>query len=105
MDSTNSAGVPGDPILFAAFFAFSIWALIGARGWKQKMITVGIIFAWMAAGFGVGVLLGGPTPLGAQLAAHFTSAFGAVGAFGCTRRNKRQAKKTALVAPVPTSAA
>jgi hypothetical protein len=81
-----------------AFLAFTTWARLGASDWKQKLINLLIIFAWMTAGIAVGFLLGGPTILGGQMAASFTAPFGAVGAFGCTRGNKHRAKKAAATA-------
>jgi hypothetical protein len=82
----------------------SVFAIVGAKGAKCKFINLLFILAFMIAGAAIGFVLGawgGNMAIGGHVAAPLMILLGAVGAFGCIRRNKRRDKQAALP-PAPT---
>jgi hypothetical protein len=76
--------------------ALAVLAVIGAKGAKSKILNIAVILGFMAVGLGIGALLGvwgKNNGLGAEFAVPLAELLGAVGAFGCMRRNKWIEKK------------
>jgi peptidoglycan/LPS O-acetylase OafA/YrhL len=72
----------------------SVFAVVGGRG-RWKLLNLLIIVAFIAGGLVVGLGLGAwgnNMEIGAHVAVPLMILLGAVGAFGCIRRNKRREK-------------
>jgi len=79
------------------WLVLSVLAVIGAKGAKAKLLSVGIIVACMAAGILIGAgigLWGHNMEIGAHVAAPLMFWVGAVGAFHCIRRNRAKENAT-----------
>jgi lysylphosphatidylglycerol synthetase-like protein (DUF2156 family) len=86
-------------VLLLVLLVLSVFAIAGAKGAKWKLVNLLIIMAFMATGIAVGFGLGawgGNMAIGGHAAAPLMILLGAVGAFGCIRRNKRRDKQIAL---------
>jgi len=82
-----------------ALIAFAVLAIATAKGAKWKGINALIIIGFMAAGIGIGALLGawgGNMEIGGDAAVPLAELLGAVGGLGCWRRNKRREKRSAI---------
>ena len=82
----------------AALVGFSVWALVGARGWKEKLKNLLIILLGMASGFAVALLITQSFRMTAFISLYLAIPFGAVAAFMCTIRNRDQAFLRAILA-------
>jgi hypothetical protein len=99
---SNPMGV----VFLVAMVILSIMAIFGAKGAKWKMLNLLIILGFAAFGLGLGAAAGawaGNSALGGHIAAAIIFPFGAIGALGCLRRNKRREKQS--VGPEPIAPA
>lgn len=89
---TNN-GNPIGGLFLLALIVLAIFAIVGAKESKWKLLNLLIIVGFTGLGLLVGFLIGGNTATGGHLSAALMAPVGAVGAFGCIRRNKMRAKK------------
>jgi hypothetical protein len=80
-------------VFLLALIVLTIFAVVGAKESKWKFLNLLIIVGFMGLGLLVGFLIGGNTAIGGHVSAALMAPIGAVGAFGCIRRNKMRAKK------------
>jgi hypothetical protein len=93
----NSDANPAGAVFLLAMIILSIMAIVGAKGAKRKLLNLLIILGFVAFGLGLGAAFGawaGNSALGGHIAAALSIPFGAVGAFGCVRRNKRRGNES-----------
>jgi hypothetical protein len=96
----NSDSNPAGAVFLLALIILSIMAIIGAKGGKRKLLNLLIILGFVAFGLGLGAAFGawaGNMALGGHIAAALSIPIGAVGAYGCVRRNKRRAKQSEVI--------
>lgn len=90
--NSNSMGA----LWLLVFLVLLVFAVAGAKGVKWKLLNLLIIMAFMVLGIAIGFGLGawgGNMAIGGHVAAPLMTLLGAVGAFGCIRRNKRRDKQ------------
>ncbi len=80
---------------FLALVLLLGFALVRARGARQKLQNLLVICAFMEIGFGIGLALGfiaGNTTVGSYFGAELVWALGSIAAVGRIRKNRRFAR-------------
>lgn len=96
MNETDKAGGDqiGNSLLMIALLVFTILAIVGAKGWKWKVINFLIIAASFCAGACLCYLIGFSGKQGAEAAVAISDGIGCASAICCMAGNKIRKKRS-----------